>query len=330
MQKIGFDELVSTIRGLSGGKTLITFHSVADTDCIASAFGLSLVMKGAEMATPDIVIANARRTLSAFGFNPDSVATAFDDTVDAVIMVDVNNFDDCGQFSQKLRDYKGKIVIIDHHVQSSIPANNVFVYNEEGYNSATSIVYDILDRMGVKPDTGLARLLAAGIVSDSAELRNASGTTFSQLGELFKTGNIDYTTLVANITHISDPEARKETMKDIQGATVEIVSGLLFVHGMAHAHANIAADHAIKIGADVSLFSAENEREVSFSARLRPPLDKQLNIHLGQILKRLAPLISGTGGGHPCAAGAYGPLKGQAYDFAERFIEEVTSRVASL
>jgi nanoRNase/pAp phosphatase (c-di-AMP/oligoRNAs hydrolase) len=330
VKKLSFEELAETVKGLAGKRALLSFHSVGDTDSVSSAFGMALLLKNSKIASPDIITANSRRILETFGFNGDSVTTAFDDSVDVVVLLDVNNFEDCGQFAQKLRDFKGDIVIIDHHVQSRIDKEQVYVYNDEAYTSTAGIVYALTVSLGIKPEIGMAKLLAAGIISDSAEFRNATDTTFTQIGSLLSTAGVDYPTLSSEITHISDPAARMMTMKDIQGATIDVVQGLLFVHGSAHAHANIAADHAMKLGADVALFSSENEREISFSARLRAPLDKELGIHLGQIMKRLGPLINGSGGGHPCAAGAYGPLKGQAFDFAERFIEEVTSRVTPI
>jgi nanoRNase/pAp phosphatase (c-di-AMP/oligoRNAs hydrolase) len=328
MKKLEFDKLVETLKDLTGKRVLITFHSVADTDCVSSAFGLKLLLKNAELATPDIVTANSRRILSTFGFDPETVSVKFDNDAEAVVLVDVNNFDDCGQFAQRLKDFKGTVLIIDHHINFDINSDNVLAYNRESYNSATSIVYEVLKNTGITIDANMAKLLAAGIISDSAELQNASGQTLLQLGTLLTIANMDYPSITASITHVSDPEARKRTINDLQEATVEVVQGLLFMHGMAHAHANLAADHAIKIGADLALFSAENEREVSFSARLRPLLDKERNLHLGAIMKRLGPIINGSGGGHPCAAGAYGPLKERARDFIDMFITEITSNIS--
>ena len=87
--------------------------------------------------------------------------------------------------------------------------------------------------------------------------------------------------------------------------------------------ANMDADDAIKVGADVSLFYSISSNEISFSARLRPLLDKERGIHLGKVMASLAPIIKGHGGGHPCAAGAYGRESDAAQEFVNSFISTV-------
>lgn len=148
-----------------------------------------------------------------------------------------------------------------------------------------------------------------------------------QLGELLAIAGTDYISLMTETGHISPAEERAKTVEDVMEAKVFVRNGLLFMHGACHAYANLAADDAIRIGADVALFHSLG-REVSFSSRLRPTLDKKYNIHLGKIMKQLSPLIGGTGGGHPCAAGAYGSEGANASEFEERFIEAIAERAA--
>ena len=180
-------------------------------------------------------------------------------------------------------------------------------FNDESYNSAASIVYDVLKSVDFGVERNLANLIATGILSDSAELRNAFPKTFIQIGELLEIAKIDYQSILLEMQHIATIENRAEFINDLFGAQVLITGKLLLVYGRATVHANKIADDGIKIGADASLFYSISEKEISFSARLRPPLDKVHEINLGKIMKELAPLIGGQGGGHPCAAGAYGP-----------------------
>jgi alanyl-tRNA synthetase len=101
---------------------------------------------------------------------------------------------------------------------------------------------------------------------------------------------------------------------------------MLMLYGQARMHANKVADDAIRIGADVALFYTISKREISFSARLRPPLDAECDINLGKTMKSLAPLINGNGGGHPCAAGAYGTNRSNAPTFIKSFISEIRKK----
>lgn len=326
MERISIGALSSLIKENRDRRVLITFHSIGDTDSVASAVSLSGYFINAVVATPDIITANAARILRRAGFESVEIKNRFDDSADIIILADVNNFEDCGKFESLLEGFKGKIIIIDHHSPKDIQKENVFVLNDESSNSAASIVYDLLKELGQKIDRNAAMLLLAGIISDSADLRNSTPRTFAQIGELLKTASIGYPEMLEIMEHVADAAARAKTIMDITNAKVDIVESILYVHGTAHAHANIAADAAISIGADISLFASQDPKEVAFSARLRAPLDKRLGIHLGIIMKSLAPLINGNGGGHPCAAGAYGPLGANADEFEQRFLAEIIKR----
>ena len=205
--------------------------------------------------------------------------------------------------------------------------DNVMVFNDEFYNSTASIIYEILKPTGIMISKSIAELLALGIISDSAEFRNASYRTFEEVGELLSISNVDYVSLLPIMQHTTSVDSREQSMHDLFSSKTTIVAGLLFASGMAKGHANQSADDAIKVGADLALFYSVNKREVSFSARLRPPLDKELGIHLGKMMKELAPIIGGHGGGHPCAAGAYGPSIPKAAEFASKFVAGISKTV---
>ena len=237
--------------------------------------------------------------------------------------MDVNNFEDCGSFGADLERFKGAILIIDHHTPAEIDKDNVFAFNDESYNSAASIVYELLGSEGITVEKNLANLLATGIISDSAELRNAFPKTFVQIGELLQKSGIDYQSLLLEMQHMASVQNRADFIKDLFKSKIATNDGILMLYGEVEVHANKIADDAIRIGADVALFYTKNKKELSFSARLRPPLDKEYKINLGKIMKLLAPLINGHGGGHPCAAGAYGKNTLNADAFMESFVSEM-------
>ncbi len=327
MERLTLDALKLIAQTNRDKRVLLTFHSFGDTDSVSSAVALSKYFGNSIVATPDIITANCGRIMKRLGLDPSRIKSTFDDKADIIFMLDVNNFEDCGSFRYKLEESKKPIVIIDHHSPKEIPNDNVHVMNDEGYNSAASIVYKLLGSLGADIDPVTAKMLLAGIISDSAELKNTTALTFIQIGELLKTAKTEYTQFLEEIAHVAEAEARAKTMEDVRRATMDIRDNMLFVYGSAHAHANLAADAAIKMGADVALFDTDNGKEFSVSARLRSPLDKKYGIHLGQIMKMLAPMIRGSGGGHPCAAGAYGPSGATAGNVTDRFIEEILRRV---
>jgi bifunctional oligoribonuclease and PAP phosphatase NrnA len=326
MEKIDFKALKDIITRNTDKRVFLTFHSIGDTDSVSSAFGIARLFNNATIATPDFITGNSRRILEKLEFDINMIEKGFDEKADMVVLLDVNNFEDCGSFAAPLRAFKGTILIIDHHTPNNIAKDNVFAFNNESYNSAASIVYDLIKSAGVSVNKNLAKLIAIGIISDSAELRNAFPKTFIQIGELLQNGGTDYQMLIFELQHIASIKTRSDFVKDLFNSRVVLKSNLLMLHGIVRIHANKIADDAIKIGADVSIFYTCNKKEVSFSARMRPPLDKKYKINLGKIMKSLAPIINGHGGGHPCAAGAYGSNMSNASAFMEAFIEEINRK----
>ncbi len=318
--------VVSELKGISHGKVLLTFHSMGDTDAVSSAIALSLLFPNCVISTPDALTSNVLRIISKLGFEGRIRRGDFPEDIAAVVLLDVNNLEGCGKFRGRLESFKGRIIVIDHHMPFEDLANGC-IFSDEGYNSSASIVYEILGAFGRVPDPSVAKLIAMGEISDSAEFKNATPKTFTQLGELFRIGKTDYITLLTEMEHISPASERIKTMNDILSSNASVVGDLLVVRGVAHAYANLAADTAIKAGADLALFYSISRQEVSFSARLRPTLDRKYSIHLGSVMKELSAIIKGTGGGHPCAAGAYGPGIDRCEEFQERFMEKLSSKV---
>ncbi|MFI5412705.1 MAG: bifunctional oligoribonuclease/PAP phosphatase NrnA [Candidatus Micrarchaeales archaeon] len=328
MDVIDFEALKFIVKENEEKNVVLTFHSMGDTDAVSSAIAVAACFKNAKIIMPDFITTNATRILRRLGFDMKSISNDFDESADLIVMLDVNNFEDCGPFRYKLESFKNEILILDHHTPKEIAKQNVMVFNDEHYNSASSIVYDLLDALSVEIDKNIAEILLSGIISDSANLVNTTSKTFMQIGKLLETAQTDYTTLLDKMGHVAEPNARAKTITDLKESRVEVIDDLLFVYGKAHSHANLAADSAVRIGADVALFYAENEKEISFSSRLRSPLDKKLGIHLGVIMRAIAKSINGTGGGHPCAGGAYGPLGSDPKQFERLFISEITKRIS--
>lgn len=326
MRQISFDSLIELLKESRGKRAFITFHSIGDTDAVSSALALMKLFDEVTVATPDFITGNSKRILEKLQMDTTIIKNKFDKSAELVILLDVNNFEDCGSFAESLENYRDKLIIIDHHTPNYTTSNAV-IFNDESYNSTASIIYDALKSLEVAIDGKTANLLATGIISDSAELRNAFPNTFIQIGELLQKSNTDYQSLLLEMHHIAPIRNRAEFIADLFGAKVASNHKILTVYGLAHMHANKIADDAIKIGADLAIFYSKNNKELSFSARLRPTLDKKYGIHLGRMMRSLAPLINGQGGGHPCAAGAYGSNTSDPMVFLDRLMAEINKKI---
>jgi nanoRNase/pAp phosphatase (c-di-AMP/oligoRNAs hydrolase) len=318
---VKLEELVEFLKRNADKRAMLTFHSIGDMDCVSSAFGITKILKNSSIRAPDFISSNARFAIEQAGIAMPEISDGFDDSAEIIVLVDVNNFEDCGHFGKKLAESSAQIVVIDHH--ASPEAGKALVFNDESYNSTASIVYELLKSFGIRPDRPTSEILAMGIYSDSAEFRNATAKSFVQIGELLEISGLGFQQLLEKFSKIAPAEARERTMDELFDSKIVIIGNRLFVKGATSVHAAIAADDAIKIGADIALFYSESENEISFSARCRPTLDTEMNMHLGRIMRAISGTIEGTGGGHPCAAGAYGPKKEGRDAFIKAFHDKV-------
>ncbi len=286
---------------------LLTFHSIGDRDGVASAVGLSQLFPKSVIMAPDYITNNAKKMLqdAAYDIEIDSV---FPEGIDLVIVSDANRFEIMGRFEEKLMNFSGEVLFIDHHALPEQPeyGNKIRVFNSEEYNSASSIVCDVLKSSGTRISKQTAQILISGIVSDSADFQNSNPLMFRQISELLEVSGKIYTEIVSTEHMAASPDIRSRIMKDLFSARIDECGRYLLLYGEAKFQANTSAEIALRIGADASVFWSLKEKEVTISARLRSPLDKELSINLGRIMNEVGDIINGTGGGHPCAAGAYG------------------------
>jgi nanoRNase/pAp phosphatase (c-di-AMP/oligoRNAs hydrolase) len=317
--------LVRILHSYGSKRGMLTFHSMGDTDAIASAIILSKFFKTATVATPDFITSHSKSLLHRLGIDPNSMTNVFDDRADVVVLCDVNNIEDCGPFAEKLDHFEGELLVVDHHAPKTI-SRQASVYDDEGYNSTSSIVFDAVEKSDMRLTGSEADLLALGIISDSAEFMNSTPLTFAQIGKLLQISGSSYVSLQQILKSTPSTEERRRSIEELSSAEKRVVEGVLFVYGRASYQANHMADDAIRVGADVSLFYTISDTEISFSARMRPSLASN-GIHLGEVMKSLAHILDGSGGGHPAAAGAYGSAKDRAKEFTDSFITDVVKRL---
>ena len=323
MKVLSFEDLLKFFVANSQKRFLFTFHSIGDRDAVGSAVAFSNCFEHAKVGTPDFITSNARRMLKEVGYE-EHIGVASLDDVDAVVVFDANNLESLDSFGEQLRKFRGEVLFIDHHLPITEGlGNNFLLFSDESFNSTSSIIYDLLLKLSKKVNKEMAVLLLNGIISDSADFKNATAHTFIQIGELLRIAGMNYAEIMEYFHESIPLENRYDTIKDLYSSSVEVVGKYLLVYGRAKEHANIAADMAIKIGADASLFWMVSEKEASISARLRPPLDKKHSIHLGKVMQHVSAFLNGNGGGHPCAAGAYGPNKEAVSKAVEAALQEI-------
>lgn len=326
---ITFERLCGLLEENKNKRVLLTFHTVGDRDGVSSAVSLSNYFNDSIVMTPDFITSNARRMLEQSGY-AKKIGASFPKDREVIIISDTMRYESLGKMEKLVRDFEGEVIFIDHHVSpQKMPAhNNIHVFNDERYSAAASIIYEALKRLDFKITRNMAIMLLNGIVADSADFQNATSRTFRQVSELLEIAEVGYSDILEYYHGHISVDNRYNTIKDILSSNTEIVGDYVIIYGQAGMHANVVADSAIKLGADASVFWSSGKNECTISARLLSPLDKKLSIHLGVVLRDIGKQLGGSGGGHPCAAGAYGPKKEALNQVSQQVVERIKQKLS--
>ena len=325
MQAITFAQLCDELKKIRDKKVVLTFHTIGDRDAVGSAVALSGYFPNSTVVMPDFITNNARRMLGYINLE-GKVTAKFPKDAEVVIALDVNNTAALGKLAEKLRP-PVRTLFIDHHAPHKELKLDALMFNDETYNSTASIIYETMKRIGASVGKSTAMLLLNGIIADSAEMQNSSPTTFRQVAELLEISGADFS-FFTEYYHKGIPINNKyEVIKDIAAAKYEVVGDYIIIYGRAKEHANVVADTALKLQADVTVFWVTSNTEASVSARLRSPLDKELSMHLGLIMEDIGKIVGGNGGGHACAAGAYGPKREAAQAAGEEVVRRIKEKL---
>lgn len=306
---IDLERLCRLISDSREEKALLTFHSVGDRDGVASAIALSNCFDSSNVVTPDFITKNAKRMLLQAKYSK-KIRSDFPSNTEIVIVSDCNNLEALEPFRKKLLEFEGDVIFIDHHAEKDLDlGDNCLVFDDEGYNSSSSIVYEVLKRNNEEISKQTAILLLNGIISDSADFQNTTPLTFKQISELLENAQINYSDVTEYFHEEVSAENRHLLMQDIFSSKTEVIGDYILIYGETSGSASLAAESALRFGADASVFWTIRDKEASISVRLRSPLDQRFHIHLGRTMQDSGKALGGSGGGHPCAAGAYGPNK---------------------
>ncbi|MDE1851038.1 MAG: DHH family phosphoesterase [Candidatus Micrarchaeota archaeon] len=329
MMKISFNELLNFLILNKEKRFLITFHSIGDRDSIGSAIALHSYLTNSIIAMPDLITNSSRRVLESLSA-PPKIGNKIPSDIFGTIVVDANSLEATGQLEKQIKKTKKSILFIDHHEPNKSDELKAMVFADQAYNSTSSLIHHILTSLGVKVETDASVALLNGIVADSANFHNMHALTFKQVSELLHSAGMTYSEFLERFGPRVPPQSRLDSLKEVCSASRIIAGNNLILYGPATTHASIAAETAIDAGADAAVFWLIGKKEVSISARLRPPLEREFSIHLGKIMQEIGPMVGGSGGGHPAAAGAYGPKVNMAGKATDKILFELKKKLSQV
>jgi nanoRNase/pAp phosphatase (c-di-AMP/oligoRNAs hydrolase) len=290
-----------------GKRTLVVAHSQADADAAASALAVASFFREARACVPDILGSPGKRVAAAFGgefcrfpcagFEPE-----------AVVVVDTNSLALLPGMKGFFGGFCGPVAVIDHHSrrQDTLEAGTQCI--DERASSTCEIVYGIFKELNYPITRSVAETLLAGILADSSDFRSADTRTLETVAYLLKRTPLSLAQLFEVAEGVPDASQRIAVLKALSRSSAVRAGDFIIATSEAASFEGVAAERLVSLGADYAFVAQVTHHQTRISARCRPALVQSVGADVGEIMREAGAFIGGSGGGHPAAAGADGPL----------------------
>nr|MDO8108847.1 DHHA1 domain-containing protein [Candidatus Sigynarchaeota archaeon] len=225
------------------------------------------------------------------------------------VLLDIQNIENVlrasGEHAKILQE---KSVIIDHHqIEPDLPSRLCYMDNTVQANC--EIVHKFYKMKGLVPESPFNSALLAGIMFDSGFLKYARNSTIRAVSELLDTG-LDIEEFRQFTSESMDISERIARLKAGIRCNITRIDDVIVVCSEVSTFEASACRGLIGLGADISLVLAENKGEIRISARQTDDCHKNHGVNLATIMRSIAEILGGTGGGHELAAAANGVKNG--------------------
>lgn len=307
---------------------LITTHVHPDGDAIGSEVALAHYLRG---VGKEVVVVNSSRTPGNLLFlDPESLIKVYPDdydtrrveSVDVVIVVDVNNWGHVGPVAKILQDHPGKRICIDHH-QGEDPGFADVVAVDSSAAATGILVYELIGEMKGEITRAIADAVYTAIITDTGTFRfsNTNHRVFGVAMDLmdkgvepFAIGRKVFSKTVGAVKLLGTVLSTLEISDDARVAWVHVTQKMFEASGARYEDSDGLVDvvRAIKHVAYVLFFKETRDGKIKVSLRS----NGKANVH--------AIAQSFGGGGHKMAAGMAvdGPM--------DKAIERVTRHCLSM
>ncbi len=298
MEKLTLKSLVKGLKELQG-RTAISFHSIGDVDALASAFALSSLLKNSEVRRIDTVNAQARKVWGKLDLKLEHFEEGELKGFDNLIFVDVSTPTLLGNMQKEVEGFKGKLIGIDHHTHNQPFKGEV--YCDASKTSCSEVVFGIFKAMKRKIEPEDAVLLAAGIISDTANLKSARSSSIYALGECLRISKMDLQEMYDLLEVREDASEKIALLEAVKRARIERIKDVLIASSQVSAFELRCAAALVQLGCDFAVVANQKEGKMS-ALKSRAPELKRLNV--GKMMDGVAKEFKGSGGGHEMVGGS--------------------------
>lgn len=284
--------------------TIIVHHN-ADPDAVGSAIalarGLSQFGVTSEVCAPFGISAQSKNILAKYPYPVfESQKIGFKSLV---FLVDTSTPEQIGNI--KIPE-TSELAVIDHHEPGAFFKSAKYRFVEKKSHATAFVLADLFKILGVKMTAEIAFFLLAGIVADTAFLRNVNAKDLKITSELLEIIGDDIDRVYSSLSLPEDISERIAKFKSFRRMSAYRLGDIIVAFSHAGSFESQAALALVKSGADIAFVENIDEKkpEYRISGRMRVYLSGKLD--LSKLMKVIEPLVGGSAGGHPTAASANG------------------------
>ncbi|AEH25497.1 DHH family phosphoesterase [Pyrococcus yayanosii] len=300
---------------------LLLCHHNADPDSLGSAIAFSRLLRWLGFERVRIGVAQSVASYAKRLLSLSDIEIVRNPHVEenVVFVFDTSSLE---QLEPVILPEGAKVVVIDHHVEKDMPIRAEVRVVDSSRTSTAEIVWELFKKFRFHDELS-ARVLLAGITSDTANFRYANSKTFRTVGEILSLYDIPMGEIYALIAPVSDENIdsskRMAILKACQRMEIHKFRRFVIVTSKVSAYEALVCKVFLQLGADVAIVGSEKDG-VRISARAKEHLVR-MGLHLGKLMEKVGPIIEGSGGGHAGAAGANG--KGNLDEAMKFLVKEV-------
>ena len=313
-----------------GERVVILGHHNADPDVIGAAQGIKELVttlrpeSQVQVFLPDDVSHLSKSLAANLNVEIDEEVTLPDP--DTFIVVDTGSLSQLGPYEKVIKETRGKVVLIDHHLHGAELSEACLSILEPEASSTSEIVYWIMLHHGIKPSYVTASALLSGIAFDSKHFSIGGPRLFRAASELLEVvGDVaDVKERFAQPMSYSEKVAR---LRAGQRSDVVSVGEWVAAFSFLGSFQSSGARALVILGADIAAVAGEDKGKLRVSLRSSNKLFNRTRLHLGDLAARLGAEFDGSGSGHPTAAGVN--CRGSLGSFRVRFFELVKEAISA-
>jgi phosphoesterase RecJ-like protein len=308
---MSFTEIAKLLETLDARFVVLLCHHNADPDAICSAYAFAGLLKQT-LPKMEVEIGAAqgisRLSKHILHYLPIEVKPQPSvEKASAIVLLDTNTVQQLDTLSEKVKNSKAPIIVIDHHAShpETEQLAKVCITNEES-SSTCEIIYNFYKETGLNPSETEAKALFLGIAFDTRHFVLANSTTLKNIAEIIDAG-VNAQETIAILSLPMDFSERVARLKASRRTKLFKIDEWIVALSHVSAYEASAARALIELGAHVAAVAGTKNGKIEISLRSSQEFHKETNIHLGRdIAKPLGEYLHGMGGGHATAAGVNG------------------------